>query len=144
MRDLSRNRLCIQAALDFVQTLGARLLPAVEGMPAEITGARGNTVRVETSILVKRNEMRSVRGAKDVTTVTAVVSTQEQTKGRAAGGRVAVGRGRIRLLSLAPLSCVSRHSHTPFVHHFGSTTSSDVYKPGGTSRKRAKKILTFQ
>ena len=89
--------LCIQDALNLVQPLGARLLPAGKGMPAEITGARGHTVRVEASILVERNKVRSVRGAEDVTTVTTVVSTQEQTKGGAAGGRVAVGRSRVRL-----------------------------------------------
>lgn len=61
-------------------------------MPAEITCARRDTIRVKTGVLVKRDEVRSVRGAKDMTTVTAVVSTQEETERGAAGRGVAIGR----------------------------------------------------
>lgn len=94
-------------------------------MPAEITGARGHTVRVETSILVERNEVRSVRGTEDMTTVTTVVSTQEQTKGGAAGGRVAVGRSRVRLEVVVSIIMFRYHAiRTSFSN---PTTSSDVY-----------------
>lgn len=130
--------LCIQDALNLVQTFSARLLPAREGVPAEITGARGHTVRVETSILVERNEVRSVRGAEDMTTVTTVVSTQEQTKGGAAGGRVAVGRSRVRLRLLLASLC---SGITPFAHHFRVQRRAQAYIyivfPRG-------EILTFQ
>lgn len=75
-------------------------------MPAEITCARRDTVRVEPSILVERDEVRSVRGAKDMTTVTAVVSTQEETERGAAGGGVAIGRCFVGLWKLATV-CLS-------------------------------------
>ena len=52
---------------------------------------------VETRILVKGNNMGGVRGAEDMAAVAAVVATQEDTKGGTAGGRVTVGRSRVRL-----------------------------------------------
>lgn len=67
--------LSVNRILDLVQTLGAGFLPAVEDVPAEIAGARRNTLGMETGILVERNEVRRVRGAENMTAVTTVVST---------------------------------------------------------------------
>ena len=65
--------------------------------PAQVASPRGNSFGVETRILVKGNNMGGVRGAEDMAAVAAVVATQEDTKGGTAGGRVAVGRSRVRL-----------------------------------------------
>lgn len=73
-------------------------------MPAEITCARGDTVRVKTGVLVERDEVRGVRGAKDMTTVTAVVSSQEETERGAASGGVAIGRRLVGLWKLASVT----------------------------------------
>lgn len=82
----------IDDALNLGEAFAASLLPAVEGVPAEITRARRNAVGVETGVLVERDEVRRVRGTENMTTVATVVSTQEDSKRRATGGRVAVGR----------------------------------------------------
>ena len=73
-------------------------------MPAEITCARGDTVRVKTGVLVERDEVRGVRGAKDMTTVTAVVSSQEETERGAASGGVAIGRRLVGLWKLVSVT----------------------------------------
>lgn len=64
----------------------------MKGMPAEITGPRQHPLGVKTSVLIKRDQMRRVRRAKDMAAVSTVVTTQEQPKRRATGRRVAVGR----------------------------------------------------
>lgn len=92
MRKVRGNgMLGIEHALDLVQALIAGFFPSVVGMPAEITCAGRDTIRVKTGVLVERDEVRRVRGAKDMTAVTAVVTTQEETERGAAGGRVAIG-----------------------------------------------------
>lgn len=52
---------------------------------------------METSFLIKGNEICGVGRAEHVTAVAAVVPTQEEAEGGAAGGRVAARRGRVRL-----------------------------------------------
>jgi hypothetical protein len=89
--------LSVDVALDLVQTVGTVLLPALVGAPAEVTSARRLTLGVEASVLVKGNEVRSVGGAEDVTAVTAVVATKENTERRTTGRRITVGRSRVRL-----------------------------------------------
>ena len=92
-RFLSLDVLCLDQGLDLVETLAARLLPALEGMPAQVTGPRGDAFGVEASILVERDDMGSVRRTEDMTAVAAVMATKEETERGAACGRVTVGRG---------------------------------------------------
>lgn len=87
----------VNGVLDLAQTVGASLLPALVGAPAEVAGAGGDALGVEAGILVKGDDMRGVRGAEDMTAVAAVVTTQEKTKGGTAGGRVTARRSRVRL-----------------------------------------------
>jgi hypothetical protein len=89
--------LSVDVVLNLVQTVGTVLLPALVGAPAEVTSARRLTLGVEASVLVKWNEVGSVRGAEDVTAVTAVVTTKENTERGATGRRITVGRSRVRL-----------------------------------------------
>lgn len=89
--------LSVDVVLNLVQTVGTVLLPALVGAPAEVTCARQLTLGVEASVLVKWNEVGSVRGAEDVTAVTAVVATKENTERGPTGRRITVGRSRVRL-----------------------------------------------
>lgn len=91
----------VDELLDLGQALSATLFPALVGVPAEVAGARGYAVRVEAGVLVEGDHVRGVRGAEDVAAVTAVVTAQEEAKGGATGGGVAVGGGRVRLVKLA-------------------------------------------
>jgi hypothetical protein len=50
------------------------------GTPAEITGTRQLTLGMEAGILVKRNEVRSMGGAENMSAVTTVVATKEDTE----------------------------------------------------------------
>jgi hypothetical protein len=97
LRHGDADLLSVHVVLDLVETVGAVLLPAEVGTPAEIASTGGNTIRVETSILVQRDKMRSVRGAKDVAAVATVVATQEDTEGGATGRRITIGRCRVSL-----------------------------------------------
>jgi hypothetical protein len=81
----------IDGVLDLAQAVRSSLLPALVGPPAQITGAGGYTLRVEAGFLVERHDMRGVRRTEDMTAVTTVVTAQENTKGRATGGRITVG-----------------------------------------------------
>lgn len=65
----------IHGILDLAQAVGASLFPTLVCAPAEVTGSRRNTIRVETSMLVKGNHVRGVRRAKDVAAMTAMVAT---------------------------------------------------------------------
>ena len=96
-RDRDTFLLSVHVVLDLVQAFGAVLLPAQVSAIAQITGTRGNTIRVKASILVQRDEVRSVCSAEDVAAVTTVMATHEDTEGGATGRRVTVGRGRISL-----------------------------------------------
>lgn len=87
----------VNGVLDLAQTVGASLLPALVGAPAEVTGAGGDALGVKAGILVEGDDVRGVRGAEDMTAVAAVVTAQEETKGGTAGGRVTARRGRVRL-----------------------------------------------
>lgn len=87
--------------MDLAQAVGASLLPALVGAPAEIAGAGGHAVWVEAGVLVQRDEVGSVGGTEDMAAVTTVVATQEDAEGRATGRGVAVGRGRVSLVKLA-------------------------------------------
>jgi hypothetical protein len=89
--------LSIHVVLDLVQTVGSALFPALMGAPAQIAGTGRDTIGVEASILVKRNEMRCVGGAEDVATVTAVVATQEDAERGATSRSITVGRSRVSL-----------------------------------------------
>lgn len=70
----------VHGVLDLGQAIGADLFPALEGAPAEIAGARSDTLGVESCILVEWHDMRGVRGAKDVAAVSAVVAAQEDAE----------------------------------------------------------------
>lgn len=74
----------VRDTLTLVQLLlnasGAALFPAVICLEALVTGARGSSLWVEASVLVERHHVWSVRCAKDVATVTAVVTTCENAK----------------------------------------------------------------
>jgi hypothetical protein len=52
---------------------------------------------VEARSLVEGNHVGSVRRAEDVTAMATVMTTEEETKGGAAGRRVAARRSRVRL-----------------------------------------------
>lgn len=103
--DGNASLLSIHGVLDLVQTVGAVLFPALVGAPAQVAGARWDTIGVEAGILVKRNEVRCVGSTEDVTAVTTVVATQEDAKGRAASRRITVGRGRVSLDKVSKLTC---------------------------------------
>lgn len=92
------SALSIEQALDLAQALGTRLLPALVGAPAEVACAGGYSIGVEASILIKRDDMRSVGGAEDMAAMATVVATKKETERGAAGRRVAVGGSRVRLL----------------------------------------------
>lgn len=87
----------LQLALNLAETGSTRLLPALVGAPAEIAGARQGTFWVETGVLVQGDQVGSVRRTEDVAAMAAVMTTQEETKGGATGGRVAVRRSRVSL-----------------------------------------------
>ena len=76
---------------ELVEAVVPGLVPAFECMPAELTGARFNTIGMKAGFLVERDGVWCVRGAEDMTTVATVVAAQEDAKGGATGGRVAVG-----------------------------------------------------
>ena len=90
---LGLDVLCLDQGLDLVETLATRLLPALEGKPAQVARTRGDAFGVEASLLIERDDVGSVRRAEDMTAVAAVMATEEETKRRAACGRVTVGRG---------------------------------------------------
>lgn len=92
------SALSIEQALDLAQTLRARFLPALVGAPAEVACTGGNSIGVEASILIERDDMRSVGRAEDMAAMATVVAAKEETERGAAGGRVAVGGSRVRLL----------------------------------------------
>ena len=74
------NLLSINGVLDLVQTVGTVLFPTLVGAPAQITGTGRDTIGMEAGILVEGNEMRCVRGAEDVATMTTVVTAQEDAE----------------------------------------------------------------
>lgn len=84
-------------SLHLLDALGATLFPALVGMPAEVAGAGQDAVGVEAGLLVERDGVGRMGGAKDVTAVAAVMTTEEQTERGAAGGRIAGGRRRVGL-----------------------------------------------
>jgi hypothetical protein len=90
--------LCIEQALDPGQALGARLFPALVSVPAKVASTGFNSFRVKAGILVERDDMGSVRGAEHMTAVAAVMAAQEEAERRTTGGRITVGRGRVRLM----------------------------------------------
>lgn len=92
------SALGVEQALDLAEAFRTRLLPALVGAPAKVACAGGNSIRVEASILIKRDDMRSVGGAEDVAAMATVVTAKEETERGAAGRRVAVGGSRVRLL----------------------------------------------
>jgi hypothetical protein len=79
----------VDRLLDHAEAAAARFLPAQESAPTEVAGTRRDPLGVETSLLIKGNEIWGVGGAEHVTAVAAVVPTQEEAEGGAAGGRVA-------------------------------------------------------
>lgn len=83
---LSILGLAVDRVLDLAQAVGPGFLPPLVGAPAEVACPRGDTLRVETSILVQRDNMGGVGGTEDMAAVAAVVTAQEDTEGRAAGG----------------------------------------------------------
>lgn len=87
----------VNGALDLAQAVGASLLPALVGTPAEITSAREDSVWVEAGILVERHEVRGVVVAEDMATMATVMSAGEEAKGRAASWRVTARGCRISL-----------------------------------------------
>lgn len=78
---------------DLVKTVGAVLIPALECVPTELTGAGFDTVWMEVGILVEWDGVCSVGGAENMATMSAVVAAKEYAEGGAAGGRVARGGG---------------------------------------------------
>lgn len=90
----------VDLVLDLVQSIGTCLVPALVSTPAEIARSRKDALRVEASLLVEGDGMRGVGRTEDVAAVTAVVTTKEETKGRATGRRVAAARSRIRLINI--------------------------------------------
>lgn len=68
----------IDGTLDLAQTMGARLLPALVGAPAEIAGTGENAVRVKLGLLVEGNSVGGVRRAENMTAMTAVMAAEEE------------------------------------------------------------------
>lgn len=83
----------VDGVLNLAQAISSGFLPALVGTPAEIAGAGGNTLGVEARILVEWHDVGSMGGAEDMTAVTAMVTAQEETKGRATSGRITIGGG---------------------------------------------------
>lgn len=83
--------------LNLAQPVGAGVLPALVSAPTKIAGPRGNSLWVKAGILIQGDDVRGVGGTEDVTAMAAVVTTQKETKGRTASGRVTARRGRVRL-----------------------------------------------
>ena len=77
--------------LDLVEAVGAGLVPASEGTPAELAGTRLDAVGVEVGVLIERDGVGGVGGAENVPAMPAVVATQEHAEGGAAAGGVAGG-----------------------------------------------------
>ena len=77
--------------MDFIQTVGARLFPALESVPAKVACPRRHPVGVEAGGLVEGDVEGGVGGAKDMPTVAAVMPAKKDPKGGAAGWGVAVG-----------------------------------------------------
>lgn len=90
----------VDLVLDLVQSVGTCLVPTLVSTPAKVAGSGKNALGVETSLLVEGDDMRSVGRTEDVAAVTAVVTTKEETKGRATGRGVTAARSRIRLINI--------------------------------------------
>jgi hypothetical protein len=67
--------LCIEHALDFVETGSARFFPAQVGSPAEITGPRENSIRMEAGVLVQWDDIGGMGGAEYMAAVTAMMTS---------------------------------------------------------------------
>lgn len=89
--------LVVNRGLDLAQLVGASLFPALIGAPAKVASPRRDALRMEPGLLIERNDVGGVRGAKDMAAVAAVVAAQEDTEGRTAGGGVTARRSRVRL-----------------------------------------------
>lgn len=78
-------------------TVATSLAPLLEVGIAVLASAALDALRVEASVLVKRDLVLRVAGAEDVTTATAVVAAGHEGEADVAGGAVAFGRGRVGL-----------------------------------------------
>lgn len=80
----------VQRALDHIELAAAAFLPALVGTPAEVAGAGRDPLGMESGVLIQTDGVGSMRGAKDVTAMTAVMTAEEETEGGTTGGRVTI------------------------------------------------------
>jgi hypothetical protein len=94
---LSEHGLIAISAGNTVGARGASSTPSAVVGPAVIAGTLKCAFRVEASLLVKRNGMRAVTAAEDISTAAAVMTTVENGEGTSACGRLALCSAVIRL-----------------------------------------------
>lgn len=93
--------LLVEGVLNHIKSIATGFLPALEGAPAEVACARGDSLGMESRILVKGNEVCCVGGAENVAAVSAVMPSEEETEGGAACWGVAVGGGGVGLWNVS-------------------------------------------
>jgi hypothetical protein len=94
---LSEHGLVAVSAGNAVGARGTSSAPSTVISPAVIASTLKSTLGVEASFLVKRDSMRAVAAAEDISTATAVVTAVEDGEGTSACGRLALGSAVIGL-----------------------------------------------
>lgn len=94
---LGEGGLVAASASDAVVARGTSSAPGAVVGPAVVASALKGTLRVEASLLIKRDGVRAVAAAEDVSTATAVVTAIQERKGTSASGRSAQRSAVVRL-----------------------------------------------
>jgi hypothetical protein len=133
---LSEHGLVAVSAADAVVARGPGSTPCTVVSPAVIASPLKSTLRMEASLLVKRNSMRAVAAAEDVSTATAVMTTVEHGERTSACGGLALCSTVVRL---PVVSCGSTSDGTLGLSPLVGNDPGDA--AGAPRAKRSRVVL---
>lgn len=111
---LSEDSVIAISAGDAVVARRTGSTPCTVVGPAVVASTLKSALRVEASLLVKRNSVRAVACAEDVSTTTAMVTTVEDGEGTGTCGRLAQ-RGAVVGLPVVSCGCTSDGTHVVLI-----------------------------